>query len=49
MDIDKSQLTDKSGFELFIIEMFEDQSNTKYTVQAFIINALIIVSIGAII
>ena len=49
MDIDKSQLADKSGFELFMIETFEDQSSKKYTVQAFIINALIILSIGAII
>ena len=49
MDMDQSQLTNKSGFELFMIETFEDQSSKKYTVQAFLINALIILSIGAII
>ena len=49
MDMDQSQLTDKSGFEVFMIETFEDQSSKKYTVQAFLINALIILSIGAII
>ena len=49
MDIDKSQLADKSRFERLMLETFEDHSSKKYTVQTFIINALIIISIGAII
>jgi len=49
MEFNKSQLAGKSGFERLMLETFEDHESKKHAVQAFIINALIIISIGAII
>ena len=49
MNYGKPKLEGKTGFDLFMFETFVDSSKRKNSVQVFIINALIIISISTII
>ena len=49
MNYGKPKLEGKTGFDLFMFETFVDSSKKKNSAQVFIINALIIISIGTII
>ena len=47
---DRSKLEGRSGFDLFMFETFDDPDNIKNKIfVTYLINALIFVSIGAII